>query len=166
LPVNQTVGAIQYYAREYDHAEDHLKKGLAIDDKFAPMHTSLGLVYEQLGKKQEAVFEIMRGKLLMGEDPRYVTSLKKAFIQSKEAGFWRTELEHLNQEAEHRYVPPSAIAALHVRLNEPEQALAALEKGLAEKDGGMVELKVEPLFESLRTSPRFNELLHRVGLSK
>ena len=166
LPINQTVGAIQYYAREFDHAEDHLKKGLAIDDKFAPMHTTLGLVYEQLGKKQEAVFEILRGKMLMGEDPQYLTSLKKAFVESKEAGFWRNELDHLNREAAQRYVPSSAIAALHVRLGENDQALAALEKGLIEKDGGMVELKVEPLFESLRKLPKFEELLRRVGLKK
>ncbi|HMZ22008.1 MAG TPA: protein kinase [Blastocatellia bacterium] len=166
LPINQTVGAIQYYARDYNHAEDHLKKGLSFDDKFAPMHTSLGLVYEQLGKKQEAVFEILRGKMLMGENPQYLTSLKQAFVQSKEAGFWRVELEHLKQQAAQRYIPPSSIAALHVRLGETEQALAQLEKGFSDKDGGMVELKVEPLFERLRSEPKFANLLRRVGLTR
>ncbi|HMV85990.1 MAG TPA: protein kinase [Blastocatellia bacterium] len=166
LPINQTVGAIQYYARDYNHAEDHLKKGLSFDDKFAPMHTSLGLVYEQLGKKQEAVFEILRGKMLMGENPQYLTSLKQAFVQSKEAGFWRVELEHLKQQAAQRYIPPSSIAALHVRLGETEQALAQLERGFSDKDGGMVELKVEPLFERLRAEPKFADLLRRVGLTR
>ncbi|MEP7343122.1 MAG: protein kinase [Acidobacteriota bacterium] len=166
LPVNQALGAIQYYAREYGHAADHLKKTLAIDDSFAPAHTSLGLVYEQTGKPQDAVLELLRAKLLLREDRAYLDSLKKAYAESKAAGFWRTELDHLNQQAKQRYIPSSSIAALHTRLGENDLALATLEKGLAEKDGGMVELKVEPVFERLRSLPRFKELMRQVGLGQ
>lgn len=166
LPVNQAIGAIQYYAKEYDHAADHLKKTLAIDDKFAPAHTSLGLVFEQTGKKQEAVIELLRAKLLMGENAEYLTSLKKAFAESKETGFWRRELQHLSEEARQRYIPSTSIAALHTRLGENDLALAALEKGFAEKDGGMVELKAEPVFEPLRSLPKFGDLLRRIGLTE
>ena len=166
LPVNQTIGAVQYYAKDYDHAVDHLKQTLAIDDKYAPAHTSLGLVFEQTGKKQDAVMELLRAKLLMGERGEYLTSLKKAYAESSADGFWRRELEHLNEEAKHRYVPSSSIAALHTRLGENDLAMAALEKGLAEKDSGMVELKVEPVFEPLRKLPKFGELLKRIGLTQ
>ena len=165
LPVNQAIGAIQYYSKEYDHAADHLKKTLAIDDKYAPAHTSLGLVFEQTGKQQEAVMELLRAKLLMGESGEYLTSLKKAFAESKEAGYWRRELQHLNEEAKQRYVSATSIAALHTRLGEADLALAALEKGLADKDSGLVELKVEPLFDPLRKLPKFGELLKRIGLA-
>jgi len=165
LPVNQAIGAIQYYAREYDHAADHLKKTLAIDDKYAPAHTSLGLVFEQTGKQQEAITQLLRAKLLMGENGEYLTSLKKAFVESKEAGYWRRELQHLNDEAKQRYVSATSIAALHTRLGEADLALAALEKGLADKDSGLVELKVEPLFDPLRKLPKFEELLKRIGLT-
>ena len=166
LPVNQAVGAIQYYAGEYDHALDHLKKTLAIDDGFAPAHTSLGLVYEQTGKPQDAVLELLRAKFLLHEDRAYLDLLKKSYAESKVAGFWRTELAHLNREAKQRYISPTAIAALQTRLGENDLALASLEKGLSDKDGGMVELKVEPVFERLRSLPRFKELLRQVGLGQ
>jgi TolB-like protein/Tfp pilus assembly protein PilF len=166
LPVNQALGAIQYYAREYDHAADHLKKTLEIDKDFAPAHTSLGLVYEQTGKQQEGVMEILRAKYLISEDRAYLDSLKKAYSESKATGFWRAELDHLNQAAKQRYIPSSSIAALHTRLGENDLALATLEKGLAEKDGGMVELKVEPVFERLRSLPQFKDLMRRVGLAQ
>ncbi|MEO6724684.1 MAG: protein kinase [Blastocatellia bacterium] len=166
LPVNQAIGAIQYYAGEYDHALDHLKKTLAIDDGFAPAHTSLGLVYEQTGKPQDAVLELLRAKYLLHEDRAYLDSLKKSYAESNAAGFWRAELAHLNNEAKQRYISPAAIAALQTRLGETDLALASLEKGLSDKDGGMVELKVEPVFESLRRMPRFGELLRRVGLAQ
>jgi hypothetical protein len=51
-------------------------------------------------------------------------------------------------------------------LGENDLALATLEKGLAEKDGGMVELKVEPVFERLRSLPQFKDLMRRVGLAQ
>ncbi len=164
LAVNQSVGAIQYYAKDFDHAVDHLKKTLAIDDNYAPAHTSLGLAFEQTGKKQEAVMELLRAKLLMGERGDYLTSLKKAYAETNADGFWKRELEHLSEESKTRYVPSSSIAALHTRLGETDLALAALEKGLTEKDGGMVELKVEPLFKPLRKLPKFGALLKRIGL--
>ncbi|MFN0112784.1 MAG: protein kinase domain-containing protein [Blastocatellia bacterium] len=166
LSANQTIGAIQYYAKDYDHAAEHLKKTLALDDKFAPAHTSLGLVFEQTGKRQEAVVELLRAKLLSGENAEYLTSLKKAFSESKETGFWRKELEHLNAEAKQRYVASSSVAALHTRLGENDLALAALEKGFSERDGGMVELNAEPVFEPLRKLPKFTELLKRIGLTE
>lgn len=166
LSVNQAIGAIQYYAKDYDHAVEHLKKTLAIDDSYAPAHTSLGLAFEQTGKKQEAVLELLRAKLLMGERGDYLTSLKKAYAETNADGFWRRELEHLGEEAKTRYVPSSSIAALHTRLGENDLALAALGKGLAEKDSGMVELKVEPVFEPIRKLPKFGELLKQIGLTQ
>jgi hypothetical protein len=124
------------------------------------------LVYEQTGKQQEGVMEILRAKYLISEDRAYLDSLKKAYSESKATGFWRAELDHLNQAAKQRYIPSSSIAALHTRLGENDLALATLEKGLAEKDGGMVELKVEPVFERLRSLPQFKDLMRRVGLAQ
>jgi len=166
LPVNQAIGAIQYYAREYDHALDHLKKTLSIDESFAPAHAGLGLVYEQMGRPQEAVMELLRAKLLAHEDRAYLDALKKAYAESSAAGFWRAELAHLSEIAKQRYVSPATIAALHTRLGETDQALTALEQGLVEKDGGMVEIKVAPVFERLRALPKFNDLVKSVGLSQ
>src|SRR5205085_6845266 len=99
---------------------DHLKKTLEIDKDFAPAHTSLGLVYEQTGKQQEGVMEILQAKYLIHEDRPYLDSLKKAYSESKAAGFWRAELDHLNQVAKQRYISPAAIAALHTRLGESD----------------------------------------------
>jgi hypothetical protein len=55
---------------------------------------------------------------------------------------------------------------VYARLGDQEQALAALNRGLAEKDGGLVELKVAPVFGNLRSEARFNELLKRIGLTQ
>jgi serine/threonine-protein kinase len=164
LPINGDIGRLAFYAKEYDHALDHLRKTLELDQNYAPAHSGLGQVYEQKGQTQDAILEFMRAKRLAQLDQEKLTALKKAYSQSGREAFWRESLEQLKAESGERYVPSSAIAALHVRLGEHEKAFEALEKALKEKDGGLVELKVDPVFDPLRPHTRFGELLRRIGL--
>ena len=56
-------------------------------------------------------------------------------------------------------------AAIYVGLGEPEQALAWLEKANEDRSGWLgLWLKVDPKFDNLRTDPRFQDLLWRIGL--
>ncbi len=51
-----------------------------------------------------------------------------------------------------------------VLLGDKEQAFAYLNKAIEKRQGQMIQLKVEPPFDSLRDDPRFDELVRRVGL--
>ncbi len=166
LQINQAIGTVSYYAKQYDDAIDYLRKTIELDKNFAPAHTGLGLAYEQTGKTQDAILEFMRAKRLMGADQESLTALKKSFVKSGRDGFWREYLEILKSEAKEHYVPSTGMAAIYSRLGENDRAIDALEKAYEEKDGGIVELKVEPVFERLRSERKFNELLRRVGLSE
>ncbi|MBI1760713.1 MAG: protein kinase [Acidobacteria bacterium] len=165
LAINTDIGTLSYYASDYEHAAEHFQKSLKLDEKFAAAHTGLGLVYEQKGQPQPLVNEWIQGRQLTSQPESYLDSLKQAFAQGGIQAFWQRELEHLQTETKGHYVAASAIAALHARLGETDQAFAALKQGLAEKDGGMVELKVAPVFASLRNDARFGEVLKRVGLA-
>jgi len=62
-------------------------------------------------------------------------------------------------------VSASSIAGLHAILGEKEQALTWLQKAYEERAGGITFIKVNPTFDGLRSDPRFQELLRRVGLA-
>jgi hypothetical protein len=51
-----------------------------------------------------------------------------------------------------------------MRLGDKACALRWLEKGYQERDDLMIQLNVDPVFDRIRTDPRFRELVHRVGL--
>lgn len=51
------------------------------------------------------------------------------------------------------------LAILYLGLSEKEQALAALERGFAERDLQMQYLNVEPHYDSLRSDPRLQDLV-------
>jgi hypothetical protein len=63
-----------------------------------------------------------------------------------------------------RYVSPYSIALIYTGLGEKEQAFAWLEKAYEDRSSLMIYLKVEPMLDSLRSDPRFTDLLHRIGL--
>jgi len=164
-PINTAFGTLAYYSRDPQDAISHLKKTLEIDGKFAPAHTGLGLAYEQQGDTQDSVLSFLRAKIFMNADPEKTTALKKAFSSHGREAFWREYLSQLTLESKEHYVPQTTIAAVQIRLGKHDQAFDALEKAVEEKDGGIVELKVEPVFEPLRPNSKYGELLRRIGLT-
>jgi len=63
-----------------------------------------------------------------------------------------------------RYFSPGQLAILYAALGEPEQAFASLETAYAEHSPSLQFLKVDPAFDSLRSDPRFADLVKRIGL--
>jgi hypothetical protein len=57
------------------------------------------------------------------------------------------------------------VAKIHEGLGEKDQAFAWLERAITERDTNVISLKVDPEFDSLRSDPRFADLLRRIGLS-
>ena len=51
-------------------------------------------------------------------------------------------------------------------MNEKDEAFVWLEKAYAQHSNAMTTLKVDPLYDPLRTDPRFQDLLRRVGLAQ
>jgi hypothetical protein len=53
----------------------------------------------------------------------------------------------------------------HLHLGEQGEALRLLQQACDDRDTQMTTLKVEPLFDGLRSDPRFIDLMRRVGLA-
>jgi tetratricopeptide (TPR) repeat protein len=75
----------------------------------------------------------------------------------------RDELARILALGKERWISPYSTALLYNGLNEREQSLSWLEKGLAEHDPRMVFLKVEPKWNNLRSDPRFQKIMTAVG---
>lgn len=77
----------------------------------------------------------------------------------------RKRLEQLTEkERRNEYVPPMDFVRLYIRLGDKERSLARLEKVYQEHTRSVFDIKVDPLFDDLRSEPRFVDLLRRLNL--
>jgi len=168
-PVSSIVGLdvarTFYFARQYDQAVEQCLKVFETDPSFYRIGDWLALAYEQQGLYDKALAAHLKGLTVRGVRPETMTVLKKAYAASGWKGFWRKQLELTQAEARERYVSPYFMARIYARLGERDQALEWLRKAYDRHSNYLVVLKVEPLFDPLRSDPRFTELLRDIGLS-
>jgi serine/threonine-protein kinase len=73
-------------------------------------------------------------------------------------------LHKLEQEAQRRYLPPFWFAFIHAALGNRAECLAAVERGLQERDWYMVWELDEPVFDFVRDDPRFQVVYRELGI--
>ena len=78
----------------------------------------------------------------------------------------RKLLRELMDLQKQRYVSPAALGLLNISLGEKERAFEWLEKAYQERSNFMAYLGVNPVVDPLRSVPRFQDLLRRIGLEK
>jgi len=151
-------------ARRYDLALERTQELLELAPNYVWAHFELAQIDEQKGRTEEAVQEFLKADELFGMEPNKVAMLKEAIAKSGATGYWRRTLENYKESAKSSYVPSVLVAATCVRVGDKECAFRWLEKGFDERDDLMINLKVEPVFDSIRTDPRYQELVRRVGI--
>ena len=115
--------------------------------------------------KSPAYSEFLEDKSLSGASEEKIVALREAFEKSGLKGFWQKMLEQAKQEAKEKYVPRDLIARLYSHLGEKEQALAWLAEASRERSPSLVNLKVDPFYDGLRSDPRFADLEVCAGLT-
>ena len=161
LIINYSVAMAKWYAGDSATAADLLRKTLEMDPDFAPSHGGLAEVYAQQGKYEEALAEVDRLKA-HGPCNR---KLFRADILNR-AGR-RAEALALLREVEScsgEQVSLAFLGGAFIAMGEKDKGFAALRKACAAKDSGLLMLKLERHYDSVRSDPRFQELLRCAGL--
>jgi tetratricopeptide (TPR) repeat protein len=160
------VGVVLYFARRYDEAIAELVDTLELAPDFGPARVMLGRVYDAKGMPSRAVEELERAQSLLGSRPDVITP--HAYVLGK-AGRRREALamlDDLRRIAKPRDPAPIRIAFVYIGLGDADRAFEWLEKAFEARDWQMALLKVEPLFDGIRSDPRFAALVERVGLPR
>jgi serine/threonine-protein kinase len=163
--LNLALGYRLYYSRQYPEAIDQCQKTLAMDASFVPAHVFLGRAYVQRGMYKEAVAELQKALELSQGDTNELAALGYAYAISHRESESRKILDQLKERSQQTYVQPSLVAVIYVGLGDKNQAFDWLQKAFEDRSAGLLYLKVDPSFDSLRSDGRFADMLRRVGLS-
>jgi len=162
--INNGLARQYYLSRQYDKAISQCQVGLQIDPTYLPARIQLGLAYEQKGMLKEAISELEQARDLAKTLPMAHALLAHAYATAGRRGDALTELNVLNNMKSARYVPPSYFAIVAVALGDKNEAFGYLQKSYQDRSEQILYLGVEPLVDPLRSDPRFDQLLQRVGL--
>ena len=114
----------------------------------------------------EAFAEYQKAIPLSGDSPDEPASLAYTYALSGRKQEALRIIDDLQERSKRSYISPAIIAFVYTGLGEKDQAFEWLEKAYHGRDSLLVLLKVEPMFDPLRSDPRFQDLLRRVGFSQ
>jgi class 3 adenylate cyclase/TolB-like protein/Tfp pilus assembly protein PilF len=159
LDVNNSAayGFILIYARRYDEAIAQLKKTLELDANFHNTHNFLSFAYRLKGDYAQSVEERAKALELIG-DTEKAARVRESFTK----GGWTGFLRLVTREALTPVTGYSSLATYYAALGEKDEAFAALNKALENRES-LANIKVDPHFDPLRSDPRFQELVQRIG---
>ncbi len=156
-------GHVDYFARDFASAESKYRRAMADYPHFPNSHRDLGRVMLARGQYKEAIAELTRARELGGahiDDGLLVMACALAGDRSKARSMQR----ELAERAHSGYVSPYALVFGAIGLGETAAALAFLEKAVEERSMPVKWIGVDPLFDRLRSEPRFQAVIKRMGL--
>lgn len=156
-------GNVFYFRRDHVSAINTYQNALAMDPNSGLAHWSLGNAFLQANRVEEAIEEYQKSIPLSGDSPDEPASLGYAFAVAGKAVEAKKIIDNLKGRG-NIYVPRSLIASIHGALGERDKAFELLEEAFRERDSLLVYLKVDPIFDPLRSDSRFPILVKRIGL--
>jgi TolB-like protein/DNA-binding winged helix-turn-helix (wHTH) protein/Tfp pilus assembly protein PilF len=163
--ITRNEGLPLFIGRRYNAYLDFCHRALLVDSTFWGNHFALAWTYELKKDLPRAIAEFETAHRL------FESSLTLAHLAHVYAGAGRRRdaedvLARLKAISKQRYVPAVHIAMVFEGLGDKEEAFRWLDKAYDERYWWMIMLKTDPRWDSLRSDPRFHNLLRRVGLSQ
>jgi len=155
-----------YQARRYDDALEQSKKVLELDPEHPFALSVLGLCYVQKSQFPEAIATLQKASVSSGNSTENLSYLAYAYAKSgnqKKAIEMLMDMDKLSRNA---YVTNYYLASVQAALGDKDKAFESLESAYKERDGDLIYLNVDPKFDVLRSDPRFEMMLKKIGMEK
>jgi eukaryotic-like serine/threonine-protein kinase len=152
LIINATIAEFFYMARDFDKGVEQSKKTIDMDPSFPPGHWNLCFNYWGKRMYEEALLEAQK----IG-DPVGIAVSYAMMNRQAEARHWLADM------LKHPQARAADIALIYIYLGENEVGWKWFGKAYDERSRYLVFLKVEPIYDNIRSDPRFQALLRKVG---
>jgi serine/threonine-protein kinase len=164
-PVIGTVVAVTLYGmRRYDEALREARKVIELDPTFPVSHEVVGTILLTLGEPREAV-AALRQAAALSPISRVIGTLGEAYAFAGMTQEAHDVLAELEERRGRGAAGLSHLALVHMGLGDLDRAFECLEQAVEEREGGiLLDLVSVPEFDPLRSDPRFDDLLRRIGL--
>jgi len=155
-------GEILYFSRQYDRAIQQFRTVLERDPDFPRAH-NVRSAYVEKGLFADALADLEKSRPAA---TWYWSMLAYVYGRSGQQAQAQRALEKLQELNRKQQVDPSAFLWAYIGMGNKDQAFAWFEKAYSQHSNALTTLKVDPIYDPLRSDPRFQNLQRRVGLSR
>jgi eukaryotic-like serine/threonine-protein kinase len=157
---------VYYHQRDYKTLVEVSRTFITVNPDAWPGRYFLAIGYDGLGRGSDAVPEYQKAVELSHGDTDTVAGLAHGYIAIGKRAEAEKILHDLLEQSQKSYVSPYMIATIYAGLGDKEKAFSFLEKAYQERSPDVPYfLKADLRLDPLRSDPRFQDLMHRVGLS-
>ncbi|PYS59608.1 MAG: hypothetical protein DMF74_20880 [Acidobacteria bacterium] len=165
LVINADIAEILCFAGRYDEAIEQSHRTLEMDPNFSMAHYCLGAAFWGKGMYQEALGPLQRAVEIEGEGSVRMIQLAIGYGFAGQKEKAQQFLRKLKKRAKTEYVDPLWIAGLYAAIGARDEALDWIERAYNERSPTAPALLVDPKFNTLRSDPRYQAVLSRMGLA-
>jgi tetratricopeptide (TPR) repeat protein len=158
------IGKAYYYAHDNEEAVKRYSQVLSSDPEFQVARSFLIHSLEEAGRFDDAVAQTKIVAAQAGRGSEGAAALDRANRAAGPTGYWKEVLRQVQLGKDPGPGSDLEIAAIYTKLGNKERALDLLERAYAERNMWLMNLKVDPRFDHLRSDRRYENLLHRLGL--
>jgi TolB-like protein len=162
--IHSILGWDLYYARRYEEAAAEFHKTLELDPNYWISYYDMGEVYAQQGRLDDAIAAQRKAAEIFGTTSWPQAEMARDYALEGKLPEAHQALRDLLARAQHFRVSPYGVATVYAALGDKDQAFSQLEQAYAQRTQYMDFLKVDPELDSLRSDPRFQDLLRRMKL--
>jgi tetratricopeptide (TPR) repeat protein len=159
------VGLTLLWLRRYDEVIQETRPVVEANPNFAEARYYLGLAYEQKAMFTDAIAQFRQALNASGGTPRYVSALGHSYAISGQRSMVEQSLARLKEQQKQRYVGLYDFAVLYAGLNQTEQTFKYLDMAYEERSFWLLWLNIDPRFDTIRSDPRYQDLLRRMHLN-
>jgi len=157
--------AVQFYfARQFNQAIEQCHKTLEMDPNFVVAYQVLGEAYLAEGMNREAVPVLEKYSALSQGGADSLALLGYSHARLEERTHALRMLQELTAASKKSFVPAFFFALVYAGLEDKDQAFTWLERAYNERYTRFAYLKLEALWDPLRSDQRFSDLVRRVGI--
>lgn len=158
--------AVLYHARKYDEAIEECKKLIEHDPDLIWPYELLGYSYAQQSSFVKSISAYKKAAENSGNSTQNLSSLAYGYAMSDNSEKAVELLKELEQLSKNKYVSDYYIAHVFTALDQKDKAFEFLERGYKNRDPAMWKLKIDPTFDALRSDPRYEAMLEKIGLMR
>jgi TolB-like protein/DNA-binding winged helix-turn-helix (wHTH) protein len=168
-PLNLVISAdMAFILWRAGHTEEALAQALKViemDPGFIFGHLKLFELYLAEGRETAAAEAYLKYLTLSSKSDAMIAAYRKAYEKKGSKGIYQKELEELFQnQARGNYCSAIDIAKFYTLLGQKELAFQYLEMAYRQRRAEIGVIKNYTVFNPLRSDPRFQDLLRRIGL--